>query len=205
MNEVGLPGLVFWVALTMLLIWLGATANARLEDLEIRVDLAAICAVIIGLTIMGFAGAFSESQAAGPFFWFAPGVCAYWLAGPGPGEPCAQAASEQASLLAAERRSLMRAVPIAPGLAQRALLARRERLSLLIGEARSTVGWLALCSAPVRLRRSGVPALIVADRCLALVDGQEDGAARPTSASSICTRSVHHLLLIALGAGARRG
>ncbi len=100
MNEVGLPGLVFWVSFTLLLIWLGATRMTRLEDIETRVDLAAICAVIIGLTITGFAGAFSAGQGAGPFFWFAAGVCAYWFAGPGLASRAPSA--PKASLLAAE-------------------------------------------------------------------------------------------------------
>ena len=83
MNEVGLPGLALWVAFTIMLLWLGATRLTRIEDIEMRVGLGAILAVLVGLTIMGFAGAFMAGQASGPFFWFAAGIVAYWLAGPG--------------------------------------------------------------------------------------------------------------------------
>jgi hypothetical protein len=82
MNELGLPGLVLWVSFTVLLIWLGVTRLHQVEDVETRVDLAAVFAVIVGLTFMGFAGAFMAGQGAGPYFWFASGVVAYWLAGP---------------------------------------------------------------------------------------------------------------------------
>ncbi len=35
MNEIGLPGLVFWVSFTLLLIWLGADPNDTApEDIE---------------------------------------------------------------------------------------------------------------------------------------------------------------------------
>ncbi len=82
MNELGLPGLILWVAFTVMLMWLGVTRLHKVEDVETRVDLAAIFAVIVGLTFMGFAGAFMAGQGAGPYFWFASGVAAYWLAGP---------------------------------------------------------------------------------------------------------------------------
>jgi hypothetical protein len=83
MNEVGLPGLALWIGLTFYLMWMAATRLRRIADIEIRIGLAAISSVIVGLTIMGFAGAFMAGQGAGPFFWFAVGVIAYWLAGPG--------------------------------------------------------------------------------------------------------------------------
>jgi hypothetical protein len=83
MNEVGLPGLALWVALTIYLMWMAATRLRTVEDIEIRIGLAAIAAVLAGLTIMGFAGAFMAGQGSGPYFWFAVGVLAYWLAGPG--------------------------------------------------------------------------------------------------------------------------
>jgi hypothetical protein len=83
MNEVGLPGLTLWVALTIYLMWIAATRLRKVQDIEIRIGLAAIAAVIAGLTIMGFAGAFMAGQGSGPFFWFAVGVLAYWLVGPG--------------------------------------------------------------------------------------------------------------------------
>ncbi len=83
MNEVGLPGLLLWVSLTVYLMWMAATRLRKVKDIEVRIGLAAIAAVLAGLTIMGFAGAFMAGQGSGPYFWFAVGVLAYWLAGPG--------------------------------------------------------------------------------------------------------------------------
>ena len=83
MNEVGLPGLLVWVGLTFYLMWLAATRLRRVADIEIRIGLAAIFSVIAGLTIEGFAGAFMAGSAGGPYFWFAVGVVAYWIEGPG--------------------------------------------------------------------------------------------------------------------------
>jgi hypothetical protein len=83
MNEVGVPGLVLWVALCLYLVFLGATRLRTVRDIEVRIGLAAIHAVLVGLTITGFVGAFATGQAGGPFFWFATGVVAWWLLGPG--------------------------------------------------------------------------------------------------------------------------
>ncbi len=83
MNEVGLPGLALWVAFTVYLGSLVVRRLSKVEDLDVRLFLAAIFSVLAGLTVMGFAGAFSAGSAGGPYFWFAAGVAAYWLAGPG--------------------------------------------------------------------------------------------------------------------------
>lgn len=83
MNELGLPGLLLWVSFSIYLGTLVVRRLTRIKDLEIRVALAAIFSVLAGLTVMGFAGAFMAGQGAGPYFWFAAGAAAYWLAGPG--------------------------------------------------------------------------------------------------------------------------
>lgn len=85
MNELGLPGLALWVALTIMLITLVATRLRGVSDPDVRIDLAAVFAVIIGLTLTGFAGAFTAGQSGGPYFWFALGIAAWWFAGPGRG------------------------------------------------------------------------------------------------------------------------
>lgn len=94
-NEVGLPGLVLWIALSLYLMYLAATRLHTVADIEVRIGLAAISAVLVGLMVMGFVGAFAAGTAGGPFFWFAVGVVAWWLAGPGrfqrPPEPEAEA------------------------------------------------------------------------------------------------------------------
>lgn len=81
-DELGAPGLILWVALTIQLIlllrWL-----PRIEDVDIRICLAAVFAVFLAHVAMGFRGAFMDTAPAGSFFWFAVGIAAYWLAGPG--------------------------------------------------------------------------------------------------------------------------
>ncbi len=82
-NELGLPGLVLWLGFSLTLAALVLRRLPGIADVEARIALAAVFAALFGLTIMGFAGAFSAGQAGGPFFWFGAGVAAYWLAGPG--------------------------------------------------------------------------------------------------------------------------
>lgn len=83
MDELGLPGLVVWIALALNVVVLAVRRLARVEDLDIRVSLAAVFATFITLLLMGTNGPIGGSAAAGPFFWFAVGIAAYWLAGPG--------------------------------------------------------------------------------------------------------------------------
>lgn len=82
-NELGLPGLLLWVSFSIYLGVLAVRRLVRIRDLQVRLCLAAIFSSLAGLTIMGFAGAFTAGSAGGPFFWFGAGIAAYWLAGPG--------------------------------------------------------------------------------------------------------------------------
>jgi hypothetical protein len=82
MNELGLPGLLLWVSFSVYLGVLAVRRLGQVSDVEVRLSLAALFSVLAGLTIMGFAGAFTAGPA-GAFFWFAAGIVAYWLAGPG--------------------------------------------------------------------------------------------------------------------------
>jgi len=82
MNELGLPGLLLWVSFSVYLGLLVVRRLGRVEDVESRLSLAAVFSVLAGLTVMGFAGAFSAGSAGGPYFWLAAGIAAYWLAAP---------------------------------------------------------------------------------------------------------------------------
>jgi hypothetical protein len=82
-DELGAPGLLLWVLLSLEIIVLVLRWLPRIPDVDIRLDLAAIFAVFIAHTIMGIRGAFMDSSSAGPFFWFSVGIAAYWFAGPG--------------------------------------------------------------------------------------------------------------------------
>lgn len=83
MDELGLPGLVLWVALAINVVALVVRRLRRVQDVDIRIGLAAVFATFIALLLMGTNGPIGGSAAAGPFFWFAVGIAAYWFAGPG--------------------------------------------------------------------------------------------------------------------------
>ncbi|HWX44909.1 MAG TPA: hypothetical protein VNY52_06270 [Solirubrobacteraceae bacterium] len=79
--ELGVVGLLLWIGLTVKLIVLVLRRLRQVEDLELRIDLAAVFAAVLALVIMGFSGPTTYTSPAGPFFWFAVGIAAYWLAG----------------------------------------------------------------------------------------------------------------------------
>jgi hypothetical protein len=81
--ELGLPGLLLWIALSVKLLVLGARRLRDIADLELRIDLVAVFASMFAIAIMGFAGPTMSRPPSGPYFWFAAGIFAYWFAGPG--------------------------------------------------------------------------------------------------------------------------
>jgi hypothetical protein len=82
-DEVGLPGLLVWVTLSVYVIVFVARRMRRIGDGELAIALAAVFAPFVALTLEGFSGPFLTSAAAGPYFFFAIGIAAYWFAGPG--------------------------------------------------------------------------------------------------------------------------
>jgi hypothetical protein len=82
-NELGVPGVLMWFALSVYLILFVARGMPRVADGELAIILAGTFAPFIGLFVEGFTGAFTVSAVSGPYFWFAIGVAAYWFAGPG--------------------------------------------------------------------------------------------------------------------------
>jgi hypothetical protein len=82
-DELGIPGLVLWVALIVNVIVLATRRLRRIADIELRIELAAVFAVLVAFLLMGASVPIMASPAAGPFFWFATGIAAYWFSGPG--------------------------------------------------------------------------------------------------------------------------
>ncbi|HSZ70331.1 MAG TPA: hypothetical protein VK756_08205 [Solirubrobacteraceae bacterium] len=78
-DELGVAGLILWVALALQVIVLVVRRLPRVADAEVRIDLAAIFAVFVAFALMGLEGSFMSSAAGGPFFWFSVGIAAYWL------------------------------------------------------------------------------------------------------------------------------
>ncbi len=81
--EVGVPGLLLWLGLTLNVIVLGLARLRRIEDRELRIYLVAVLTAFIAFTVQGLAGTTLAVTPAGAYLWFAPGVLAYWLAGAG--------------------------------------------------------------------------------------------------------------------------
>ncbi len=79
--ELGLPGLLLWVALSVKLVVLVARRLRRISDVELRLSLAGVFATVIAFIIMGFAGPTMSNLPFGPYFWFAAGIASYWFAG----------------------------------------------------------------------------------------------------------------------------
>jgi hypothetical protein len=78
-DELGLPGLLLWAALTLRLLWLGLGGLRRIADIDLRLYLAAMVATLLGFTLMGFSGTTMSSPAFAAFFWFTMGTFAYWF------------------------------------------------------------------------------------------------------------------------------
>jgi hypothetical protein len=95
--ELGLPGLLLWVGLSLSVIGLAVRGLARVRDIELRVYLAAAFAVFIAFTVQGLSGPTLAVTPAGAYLWFAAGIAAYWFAGPGRAESAlARGASDSA-------------------------------------------------------------------------------------------------------------
>jgi hypothetical protein len=75
--------LILWIAFSLNLIVLCLRRLPRVKDVELRVYLAAVFAVVIAYTMIGISATTMASATFGPFFWFTAGIGAYWFAGPG--------------------------------------------------------------------------------------------------------------------------
>ncbi|HLH15503.1 MAG TPA: hypothetical protein VKV16_11980 [Solirubrobacteraceae bacterium] len=83
LDELGLPGLLLWIAFMVRLLALALPGLRRVPDYELRLELAAVYAVFIASLVTGFSGETITSAVQGPLVWFTAGITAYWFAGPG--------------------------------------------------------------------------------------------------------------------------
>jgi hypothetical protein len=79
--ELGLPGLVLWVGLTLNVIALVLRRLRWIADTELRTYLVAVFAAFLAFTVQGFSGPTLAVTPAGTYLWFAAGIAAYWLTG----------------------------------------------------------------------------------------------------------------------------
>lgn len=77
--ETGLTGLALYLALNVKLLSLALTRIRRIEDQQLRIQLAALAAPLVGLLVQGFAGPTTASVPSAPYLWLVSGVLAYWL------------------------------------------------------------------------------------------------------------------------------
>jgi hypothetical protein len=80
--ELGAPGLFLWIGLTINVLMLAVLRIRGVEDRELRTYLVAAFAAYMGHIVSGFGGP-TIGTVGGAYAWFAAGIAAYWLAGPG--------------------------------------------------------------------------------------------------------------------------
>ncbi|MEJ7784694.1 MAG: hypothetical protein WKF96_07815 [Solirubrobacteraceae bacterium] len=77
--ETGLPGLAAILLMLLSLMSLALIRIRRINDLTLRLSLAAVAAPLFGIFGASFAGPTTIGVPAGPYLWFAVGVLSYWL------------------------------------------------------------------------------------------------------------------------------
>jgi hypothetical protein len=77
--ELGVAGLVLFVAFAVKLTALIVRRLPRVDDLEARAYLAGMFAPLITVFLIGFAGPTTTAPPFGPYVWLVAGVAAYWL------------------------------------------------------------------------------------------------------------------------------
>ena len=77
--EVGVAGLVVYVAFLLRLMWLSMRRIRHIPDPTMRLYLAALAAPIFGILAAGFGGPTSASSPTAPYLWLVSGVLAFWL------------------------------------------------------------------------------------------------------------------------------
>jgi len=113
-DELGGPGLIIWVGLSLYVIVLVGRRLRHTADSELAIDLAGAMAPFVALTLEGFSGPFTTSAAAGPYFWFAIGIAAYWFGSDRYKRPVAE---DGERILAGKTASLPAPEPLRPALA----------------------------------------------------------------------------------------
>jgi len=77
--EIGLLGLLLFLALNFRLMALALRRIRRLANPTMRLQLAALAAPLFGLVVAGFGGTTTATVPPAPYFWFVAGLLSYWL------------------------------------------------------------------------------------------------------------------------------
>jgi hypothetical protein len=79
--ELGLAGLIVFLAFNVRLLWRAFTRVRTVLDAQARLLLAGLAAGLFGVAATYFSGPSSSASPVGPYFWLMTGVLAYWLWG----------------------------------------------------------------------------------------------------------------------------
>jgi hypothetical protein len=80
--ELGAPGLLLWVGFAINALVIALRGLRRVVDPDLRLYLVATLATFIALLAEGLSGP-TLAVSLGAYLWFAPGILAFWFAGPG--------------------------------------------------------------------------------------------------------------------------
>ncbi len=80
MKEVGAPGVLLWLGLTINALVLAMAGLRRIGDIELRTLLAGLITSFLATTIEGLSGP-TLAVTPGAFLWFSIGVIAFWFGG----------------------------------------------------------------------------------------------------------------------------
>ncbi len=83
LDELGLPGMLLYLALNIRVLTLALPGLRRVRDAELRLELAAVYAVFLAVLVTGVSGTTVTSAVEGPLVWFTVGLTSYWFLGPG--------------------------------------------------------------------------------------------------------------------------
>jgi hypothetical protein len=78
--ELGVAGVIIFLGLSIKLMALVVRRTRTVGDMQLRGLLAGIAAPLFAIFATGWVGATSSAAPSAPYFWFAAGVLAYWLA-----------------------------------------------------------------------------------------------------------------------------
>jgi hypothetical protein len=95
--ELGVPGLLILTLFTVRVLGLAATGLRKVRDSELRLLLAAVAAPLFALLVGWIAGVATATSPGSPYFWFATGTLAYWLARRDPARQVVRGSSASAS------------------------------------------------------------------------------------------------------------
>lgn len=96
-KELGAPGLILWPLLSIYVSVLIVRRMRGIRDGNLALCLAGALAAFIPLPIEGTSGFIGRSLSGGAYYWFAIGVAAYWLVGPGRARPLTVPGGKDAS------------------------------------------------------------------------------------------------------------